>query len=113
MYKLSKSLIVLIVILLMHSGASAQLFKLPKIQVIANANYASPANDLFKSGFKAGAGAEAGAGVGLGSTMLMGTLGVQSFGATSNNTSGTLNLTSMKAGIRQYFLWDIFLYWEI
>lgn len=83
--------------ILTTSKASAQ-FKLPHFQIFANAIYASPSNDQFKNTYDAGICAEAGAGIGFGNTMLLGTLGYQSFGAKSTNVAGTLKFTSLKWG---------------
>jgi hypothetical protein len=102
MYKKSKYLIAALVILFSVTTVSAQ--KLPKFQIIANLNYATPTNTDFKDFSNGGIGAEAGAGLGLGNTMLMGTLGYQSFGNTSTNPAGTLKITTIKGGLRQYFL---------
>ena len=102
MYKLSKYLIVCIGFLFAATNSSAQ-FKLPHVQLIANAIYATPTNSSFKDNYKNGLGAEVGAGFGLGSTMLMGTLGYQGFGNTSGNTAGNLKVTTIKGGLRQYF----------
>ncbi len=103
MYKFLKYIILSFIILVVNFNSSAQL-KLPHLQLIANANYATPANDAFTDVNKAGLGVEAGAGLGYGSTMFMATLGYQRFGASTTNLAGDLNVTSIKAGLRQYIL---------
>jgi len=103
MHKLLKYAILSFFILVVNFNASAQL-KLPHLHLIANANYATPSNDAFSNINKAGIGVEAGAGLGYGSTMFMATLGYQRFGASVSNLDGDLNITSVKAGIRQYVL---------
>ncbi len=102
MYKKSKYLFVALAILFSVTKVAAQ--KLPKFQIMANLNYATPTNTDFKDFSNGGIGAEAGAGLGLGNTMIMGTLGYQSFGNTSANPAGTLKITTIKGGLRQYFL---------
>ena len=109
MYKLSKYLLVCIGILFAATNSSAQ-FKLPHLQLVGMGVYSTPTGNAFKDGYKAGLGLEAGAGIGLGSTMLMGTLGYQSYANNPLNTYGNLRVTSFKAGIRQYiFLGHLFL----
>jgi hypothetical protein len=109
MNKLSKYLLVCIVILFAATNSSAQ-FKLPHLQIVGMGVYSTPTGNAFKDGFKSGLGVEAGAGIGLGSTMLMGTAGYQTYGSNTANTSGTLKVTSFKAGLRQYiFLGRLFL----
>jgi len=109
MYKLLKYILLSFIVLIANINASAQ-FKLPHLQLIANANYATPSNDAFSNINKAGIGVEAGAGLGYGSTMFMGTVGYQRFGASASNLAGDLNVTSVKAGIRQYvFLGRLFI----
>ena len=109
MYKLSKYLVVCLVILFAASNSSAQ-FKLPHFQIVGMGVYSTPTGNAFKDGFKNGLGIEAGAGIGLGSTMLMGTIGYQSYGNNILNPSGNLKVTSFKAGLRQYlFLGHLFL----
>ncbi len=103
MHKFLKYILLSFLILVVNFNSSAQL-KLPHLQLIANANYATPSNDAFSDASKAGIGVEAGVGLGYGSTMFMGTLGYQRFGATASNTAGDLNITSIKAGVRQYVL---------
>ncbi len=103
MHKFLKYILLSFLILVVNSNVSAQL-KLPHLQLIANANYATPSNDAFNNSNKAGIGVEAGAGLGYGSTMVMGTLGYQRFGASASNLAGDLNVTSIKAGLRQYVL---------
>jgi hypothetical protein len=102
MYKKLKFLIVVLVILFSVSKTYAQ--RLPKFQIIANLNYATPTSSAFKDYNNGGIGAEAGAGIGLGNTMLMGTLGYQTFGNSTSNPAGNLKITTIKGGIRQYFL---------
>ncbi len=109
MYKNTKYILTVLVMLFVAGKTSAQ-FKLPHAQIFANLNYATPTNTAFKNAYKAGFGGEAGGGLGLGSTMLVGTLGYQTFKNTSSNTAGNLKMTTIKAGIRQYvFLGRIFL----
>jgi hypothetical protein len=109
MNKLSKYLIVCIVILFTAINASAQ-FKLPHLQLIGMGVYSTPTSSAFNDGYKNGLGVEAGAGIGLGSTMLMGTAGYQAFSNHVLNTAGNLRVTSLKAGLRQYiFLGHVFL----
>ena len=109
MYNSAKKTILLFVILFLAQSSFAQ-FKLPHLQLILNANYAPPTNSSFSNVNNAGIGAEAGAGLGYGSTMFMGTVGYQHFGASSNNPAGSLNVTTLKGGIRQYiFLGRLFL----
>ncbi len=108
MHNFLKYILLFFIVFIANSTVSAQ-FKLPHIQLIANANYATPSNDAFNNSNNAGIGVEAGAGLGYGSTMIMGTLGYQRFGASSTNLAGDLNITSVKAGIRQYiFLGRLF-----
>jgi hypothetical protein len=102
MYKKLKFLIVAVVILFAGTTTFAQ--HLPKFQIIANLNYATPTSSAFKDYSNGGIGAEAGAGLGFKNTMLMGTLGYQTFGNTSANPAGNLKITTIKAGLRQYFL---------
>ena len=103
MYKLSKYLLVCIVILFSATNSSAQ-FKLPHFQLVGMGVYSTPTNSDFKDRFKSGLGIEAGAGFGLGSTMLMGTAGYQTYGNNAPlNIASTLKVTSLKAGLRQYF----------
>ena len=101
MYKRLKYLIVVLVMLFSITEAFAQL---PKFQIIANLNYATPTSSAFKDSSKGGIGAEVGAGLGLKNTMLMGTLGYQTFGNSVSNPAGNLKITTIKGGIRQYFL---------
>lgn len=109
MYKLSKYLLVCIGFLFAATNSYAQ-FKLPYLQLVGMGVYSTPTNSAFKDGFKSGLGVEAGAGLGLGSTMLMGTVGYQTYSNNGLNTSGNLRVTSIKAGIRQYiFLGHLFL----
>jgi hypothetical protein len=103
MYNSSKKVILLFVILFLAQSCFAQ-FKLPHAQLILNANYANPTNTAFSDISNGGLGIEAGAGLGFGSTMFMGTAGYQRFGASANNPAGSLNLTTLKGGIRQYIL---------
>ncbi|MEI7628198.1 MAG: hypothetical protein WCJ80_08150 [Bacteroidota bacterium] len=109
MYKLSKYLLVCIVILFSATNSSAQ-FKLPHLQLVGMGVYSIPTNTAFKDGYKNGLGVEAGAGIGLGSTMIMGTAGYEAYSNYVLNTAGNLKVTSIKAGIRQYiFLGHLFL----
>jgi hypothetical protein len=109
MHKSSKNLILAFVFLLIAQSSFAQ-FKLPHLQLILNANYANPSNSSFSDFNKGGLGVEAGAGIGYGSTMFMGTAGYQRFGASASNPAGSLNITTIKGGIRQYiFLGKLFL----
>jgi hypothetical protein len=109
MYKNTKYILTLMVMLFVAGKSSAQ-FKLPHAQIFANLNYATPTNSVFKDAYKAGYGGEVGGGLGLGSTMLVGTLGYQTFNNTNSNVAGNLRMTTIKAGIRQYiFLGKIFL----
>ncbi len=103
MYNSSKNIILVFVFLLIAQSSFAQ-FKLPHLQLILNANYATPTSSTFGDLNNGGIGVEAGAGLGFGSTMFMGTAGYQRFGASVVNPSGSLNLTTLKGGIRQYFL---------
>jgi hypothetical protein len=99
---LKKIIFVLVALFIVQIGFAQ--FKLPHAQLILNANYASPTNSAFSDLSKGGFGIEAGAGLGLGATMLMGTAGYQRFGASIVNPSGSLNITTLKGGVRQYFL---------
>ena len=109
MYKFSKYIIASALILFATLNSSAQ-FKLPHAQIFADLNYATPASAAFKDANNGGIGAEAGVGLGLGSTMLVGTLGYQTFGNILINTAGNLKVTSIKGGVRQYlFLGRLFL----
>lgn len=103
MYNSSKKTILFFVVLFLAQSGFAQ-FKLPHAQLILNANYANPSNTAFSDVSKGGLGIEAGAGLGFGSTMFMGTAGYQRFGASVNNPAGSLNVTTLKGGIRQYML---------
>jgi hypothetical protein len=103
MYNSLKKIIFVFVLLFIGETGFAQ-FKLPHVQLILNANYANPSNSSFSDLSKGGLGIEAGAGLGLGSTMFMGTAGYQRFGASVNNPAGSLNITTLKGGIRQYML---------
>ena len=103
MYNFSKNIILAFVFLVIAQSSFGQ-FKLPHLQLILNANYANPSNSSFSDLSKGGIGVEAGAGLGLGSTMFMGTAGYQRFGASVNNPAGSLNVTTLKGGIRQYLL---------
>ena len=103
MHKYSKFLIPFALILVANLNSSAQ-FKLPHAQIFADINYATPSSSAFKDANNGGIGAEAGAGVGLGSTMLLATAGYQTFGNTLNNLAGNLHVTSLKGGLRHYFL---------
>jgi hypothetical protein len=90
--------------MVMASNNSSAQFKLPHTQIFANINYATPASSSFKDANNGGIGAELGAGLGLGSTMLLGTAGYQTFGNTLNNLAGNLHMMSLKGGLRHYFL---------
>ena len=57
MHKFLKYILLSFLILIVNFNASAQL-KLPHLQLIANANYATPSNDAFKDVNKAGIGVE-------------------------------------------------------
>jgi len=103
MHNFLKYILLSFIVLIVNTKASAQ-FKLPHLQLIANANYATPSNDAFNNVNKAGLGVEAGAGLGYGSTMFMGIVGYQRFGASATNLAGDLNIMSLKGGIRQYFI---------
>ncbi len=99
----SKNFILAFVFLLIAQTSFAQ-FKLPHMQLILNANYATPTSSSFSDFNNGGLGIEAGAGLGLGSTMFMATAGYQRFGASVSNPAGSLNIATLKGGIRQYFL---------
>ena len=103
MYNSLKKIIFVLVILFTVQSGFAQ-FKLPHLQLILNANYANPTNAAFSDLSKGGLGVEAGAGLGFGSTMFIGTAGYQRFGASVSNPAGLLNITTLKGGLRQYFL---------
>lgn len=103
MHNSSKNIILVVVFLLIAQSSFAQ-FKLPHLQLILNANYATPTSSSFSDINNGGIGIEAGAGLGFGSTMFMGTAGYQRFGASANNPAGSLNVTTLKGGIRQYLL---------
>ncbi len=108
MFKNTKYVLVVLVMIFIAGKSTAQ-FKLPHAQIFANLNYETPTNGNFKDAFKAGYGGEAGGGLGFGSTMLVGTLGYQTFDNTNTNLAGNLKMTTIKAGIRQYvFLGKIF-----
>ncbi len=103
MHNSSKNIILAVVFLLIAQSSFSQ-FKLPHLQLILNANYATPTSSTFGDLNNGGIGIEAGAGIGFGSTMFMGTAGYQRFGASASNPAGSLNVTTLKGGIRQYIL---------
>lgn len=70
MHNSSKNIILAVVFLLIAQSSFSQ-FKLPHLQLILNANYATPTSSTFGDLNNGGIGIEAGAGIGFGSIMFM------------------------------------------
>jgi len=96
-----KYVIVFSAAFLLVASANAQLKK-PGITLGANFVYSMPKGD-FRDQYKFGAGGELYAGVGLGSTYLVGTVGMTSYKDESSNEAGTLTYIPVKLGLKKYF----------